>query len=182
MREKRTVIIGGGFVLAMLLLFKALPAFNKWRADVRATAESVAAERALAERAVSLRADYDDSLKVVTDRYMAMHTAVMEDESGADLAAILADAADGAGMRLGAVQITADTTVKNGLIFVSVRADITGDVRGVTTLLQTLESGTPIVRIDKLAISNTDPASPRERPENLRAEITVSGIVRAEES
>lgn len=180
-REKRTIIIGCCVVFPLLFVFKALPAINGWRQSVRATAESVAAERALAEQEVGGRATYEDSLRVVTDRYMTMANAVMEDATGADLAAMLADAADGAGMKLGSVQISADTIVKNGLTSASVRADLTGDVRGVTNLLQALESGTPVLRVDKLTITNSEPSATRDRPEQLRAELTVSGLVRAKE-
>ena len=97
-------------------------------------------------------------------------------EAGASLASVVSDYADDRAIRLVSVQIRPDSAAKGGLARVAVRAVGVGDIAGLTSLLRDIESGTPILAVRELAITQPDPAGPDGRAEALRFELLVEGI------
>jgi hypothetical protein len=97
--------------------------------------------------------------------------------TGATLVGILSGAAARSDVRLGAIQIQ-DATGGDSTTFrpVLVTADATGDVRGLATLLELLETGPPFVAVRRLEVTQPEPAGAADQSEKLRIAITVEGV------
>lgn len=177
-RDRRAVLLGGGVVLAALLL-RVLP----W--TVRS---ALAAEVGLRERAALLaraRADLADAV-VLRDSAVELGQALVglapKILSGNSVAEAVADlsgrvnlAASGHQAKLERVDPVADSTVAGRLHRATLRAAFACDVRGLVGVLQALEFGKAVLSVRELRVSAIDAASLDKNPEMLRVEMTVTG-------
>jgi hypothetical protein len=100
--------------------------------------------------------------------------------AAANLAAIVVDAANGNGVRMGSLQTSADSaTLQSGNVaHVRVRGEATGDVSGVTQFLASLESGLPLIAVRELSVTQGEPTAAPDRPESLRVGFVIEGLAR----
>jgi hypothetical protein len=126
-----------------------------------------------------------DTVVARNARYVALAPALLSGnspaEASATLASLVSGAASAAGVKLGAVQlrVPADTGARRTFVRIAVHADVTGDIRGVTTLLANLEHGAARLRVRDLTVTQPDVAAPGDRVEALRVELTVEGLAMA---
>jgi hypothetical protein len=126
-----------------------------------------------------------DTLAARNARYVALAPALVAGNTPAEASAMLASVVSGvvsaAGVKLGAVQLrpVVDTGGRHAFVRVGVHADVVGDVAGVMTLLASLEHGPLRLRVRDLTVTQSDAASPGDRVEVLRAELTVEGLALA---
>jgi len=180
-REHRVLVAGAVAICLMVGTTKGLPAWRRWHAQTAASAEESTAALARASAAVAGRRVLRDTLRSRRDRLVALAPMLLAGDSpaaaAASLAGVLSDAAADAGVQLGAVQLRTDTAHAGVFTRVSVRANATGDVRGITELLQVVERGPTLLKVRELAITQPEPAAGADRPEALRLEIVVEGLV-----
>jgi hypothetical protein len=173
------VIAGGAVILAAVLGLRVVP----W-----AVSKAVAGRRSLEEQATLLaraRAELGalpslrDSAAVLTRALVVLAPRLLDGandmEAGADLAAQMNQAATRAPARLDRVEPLPDTATAGRLARTRVRASLETDVRGLVSLLRTLEGGDALLGIERLEVVSADPATPERRPEILRVEIVVVG-------
>jgi hypothetical protein len=179
-RDRRVLALGAGAVSLLLLFAKGLPAWRRWDAAERASAAELVGDEAAARAEVRGLAATVDSAEARRARVARLAPALLDGESpasaGATLAAILTGAAARSGVRLGSVQVTPDTASASTFTRVAVRADATGDLQGITEMLQYLESTPELLAVRELAITQPDAGGANDRPESLQMEITVLGL------
>ena len=177
--DRRAVILGGGVVLAALLLLRVLP----W--TVRS---ALAAEAGLRERAALLaraRADLADAA-VLRDSAVELGQALVGlapkilsgntvAEAVSDLSGRVNLAASGHQAKLERVDPMADSTVAGRLHRATLRAAFACDVRGLAGVLQALEFGKTALSVRELRVTAIDAGFLDKNPEMLRVEMTVTG-------
>lgn len=178
-RDRRVVIAGAAVILGAILGLRVVP----W-----AVANTLAARRSLEDQATLLaraRAELGalpqlrDSAAVLTRALVALAPRLLDGandvEASAALAAQVNHAATRAPARLDRVEPMPDTATAGRLARARVRASLETDVRGLVSLLRTLEAGDALLGIERLKVLSADPATPERRPEILRVEVVVVG-------
>jgi hypothetical protein len=186
-RDHRTLLRGGALVLALSIVGRGVPAWLVWTATARTAAAALIIEAARAEASVAAAGSVRDSLRVRRSRYATtVRSSLLGGTSaasaGATLAGALSDMATASGVQLGTVQIGADTLHAGALTRVWVRADLTGDVRGITQLLSTVEQGPELLAVRELSITQPELAASVNRAESLRASMVIEGLALSRES
>jgi hypothetical protein len=184
-RDRRTLVVGGSVIASLVVLSKGVPAWRDWVANSRAGAVEQGRAARDADALVAHAKAMRDTLGARNARYVALAPALIAGntpaEASATLASLVSSAASVAGVKLGAVQLRApaDTGAGRTFVRIGVHADVTGDIRGVTTLLANLEHGAVRLRVRDLTVTQPDAAAPGDRVEALRAELTVEGLAMA---
>lgn len=179
-RERRVLVAGGVLIIGMVALSRGIPAWTAWQHEARAAAAELAEEVARAEASVRGLEAMVDSLEARKERFVDLAPLLIGVKSPAaaasSLTLLINGVAQAAGVRVSAVRVGQDSTVDAVLRRVRVSAELEGDVRGIATLLSTLERGPTLLAIRELAITQPDPASPGDRPEALGVQLTVEGL------
>jgi hypothetical protein len=184
-RDRRMLLVGGSVIASLIVLSKGVPAWRDWVANARAGAVEQARAAADADALIAHATATRDTVVARNARYVALAPALLSGNSAAEasatLASLVSSAASVAGVKLGAVQLRApaDTGARRTFVRIGVHADVTGDIRGVTTLLANLEHGAVRLRVRDLTVTQPDAAAPGDRVEALRAELTVEGLAMA---
>jgi hypothetical protein len=96
--------------------------------------------------------------------------------ASASLAEFVGEAAAEAGVRLGAIQVAADSTTGKRYRRVRVSTEGTGGVREVTTFVSRLEATDARVAIREFGLTQADPSAGPERPEALRITLVIDAL------
>lgn len=200
-RERPTLLLGVGAIMAILLVGRGLPAWREALASRRDGAAQLHAQLAGAERALAGHAAVRDTLAARNLRLQAVSATLVpggadDGAAGRALAAMVSGAAVGAEVRLTSTSVVEDRPRGTGraamgeasgdrrraarpatlLRTVAVRIAGTGDVRGIATLLQALERGPARLRVRSMAISQPDVGAGDDRVETLQLEMVVEGL------
>lgn len=180
-RDRRTLGVGAGVILALVVLARGVPATLAWRTDKVERARLVRDEVARTIGLLARRRVVSESLAVRMVRLTAAAPSLIGAASPASAAATLAGIVSGAaarsGVRIASTQIVAgDTARARELPIVRIRVEAVGDVTGVTRMLAQLEGGSTLLRVRSLSISQPEPAAPSEKAEALRVELVVEGL------
>jgi hypothetical protein len=179
-RDARAVLAGMIIIAALLAVSRILPHVMEWRTstEARLLAQTNLLDRATREAAElpALR----DLLKVREHRVLALGPLLLTGASGSVAAGMLAGTISGAAaqanVKLGTVQTYVDSA--HGRVFtrVGVRADATGDVRGLVDMLRRLEQGPTLVSIREFTVAQPEAAAPDSRAETLRVGLLVQAL------
>lgn len=179
-RDRRVLAIGAGVIALLLLVSRGVPAWRRWDADARTGAAELLRDEAEARTQVRILPALVDSAEARRNRLSRLAPSLLDGESaasaGATLASILTGAAARAGVRLGSVQVAADTASASTFTRVSVRADATGDLQGITEMLQSLETAPELLAVRELSITQPDVGGSPDRPESLQVDLTIQGL------
>jgi len=180
-RDRRALTFGVGTIVILFAMAKGVPRLLSWERDARSDASDQQDEydRATAEiaRAMVVR----DSAKARGARIIALAPALIEGDSpataSATLAGIISGAAARSNVKVGALQLHADTSSRGTFVRVGVRGDATGDIAGVTAMLAALEGGPTLLAVRELSITQPEITAPADHMEALRVELTVEGLM-----
>jgi hypothetical protein len=186
-RDRRAVSLGALVIAGTLAVARGVPALQQWSETSVASAREAVAEDERARRSVSGARTLADTMRVRSERFVALAPALLDGKSaataGATLASIVSGAAAASDAKLGSVQLRADTAARDssgaaGRAFtrVAVRASLTADVRGLSRFLLALERGLTLLSIDELSITQPEPGADGTRPEMLQVELVVAGL------
>jgi hypothetical protein len=180
-RDRKVLAVGTLICTALIAGTRGLPALVRWTHGARATAVQLGAEAARVSNSVTRASVTRDTLAAENERYLALAARLLDQETpagaGSSLASLLSDAAAESNVKLGSVQIHADTTFVGAFMHVTVRADLTGDIRGLAAMLAMLEKDQTLLTIRAMSISQPEPAAGDDRAEVLRAEVVVEGLM-----
>ncbi len=180
-RDRRMLVGGAIACLTLALGARGVPALVRWRRDARANAAELRDEATRACASVAHAGATRDSLARRTADYRSLTPHWLEGETtaggGGSLASLVSAAATASNVRLGSVQIHADTGTASALTRVRVRADVTGDIGGIAALLGALETSPTMLLVRELSIAQPEPAAGDDRAEVLRAELVVDGLM-----
>lgn len=186
-RDRRALSLGALVIVGALAGARGVPALREWSETSVASAREVVAEGERAHRGVLGARALADTMRVRSERLVALAPALLDGKSAATAAATLASIVSGAAAtsdaKLGSVQLRTDTAVRDSsgaarraFTRVAVRASLTADVRGLSRLLLGLEHGLTLLSIDELSIAQPEPGAEGTRPEMLQVEIVVAGL------
>jgi hypothetical protein len=180
-RDRRVLVAGVVVVVLLVAFARGLPALRRWHADVRDSSAALTQEAARARMTVARARTTRDSLAARERRFIALAPLLLRGETpamgSATLASLISTAATAASVRLGPVQVQADTIARGVFSRVGVRAEITGDVRGVSAFLSILERGPILVAVKELTIAQLEPAAAADRAEALHVAVAVEALM-----
>ena len=180
-RDRKVLAIGAEVCAALIIVTRGAPAALRWTAEARASGAQLVGEAERGRESVARANETRDSLRVRGARYYALGRSLLQGESvaggGGALASLLSDAAAEANVRLGSVQVRADSAGGGAFTTVGVRGTATGDIRGIAALLRTLEGGPAMLAVRELSVTQPEPAAGDERPEVLQVQLLVEGIM-----
>lgn len=180
-RDRRVLMIGVATCLTLVAGTRGVPALVSWTRAARENAAQLRAEVARASSGVASGDATRDSAAARNARYLALAPRLLAGETtagaGGSLASLVTGAAAEANVRLGSVQIRADTAQGGTFTAVTLRADLTGDISGLTSMLAALERGQTLLAVRELSITQPEPAAGDDRPEVLRADILVESLM-----
>lgn len=183
-QDRRALALGVALCGSLIVGSRGLPLWRQWVAGNVAEATRLELEAAYAQTASLNSRTAEDSLMARTARLAAADSLLLDAETpaaaAANLAALLSDLADAAGVKLGPVRLRADTLRQSrSFVFVGAVASVTGDIEGIMDLIVGLEEGVPALSIRDLSISQPDPGATSDRPEMLRVDLSVEGLARS---
>jgi len=168
-------------MLIVLVGRNVVPALLTWERGVRDAASRNEEKLGRAKLLLRRAAQVQDSLKSRSARVVALAPALLGGDSpataSATLAGIVSGAAARANVRIGALQLSADTATRGVFTRVSVHGDATGDIAGITAMLSALEGGPTLLAIRELSITQPEPGAPSDHAEALRVELAVVGLM-----
>jgi hypothetical protein len=178
--DRRTLVVGAMVISGLIAVSKGLPLVRAWAETRVAEAASASASVAFADEARRMLPALRDSLRVRRARAAFLDSSLLVGLSPSDLVATLSstveDLASESGVRVNAVQMKADTVAHGPLSTVSVRVTGIADVTGLAGLLHAIEGDSHPLVIRSLAVSQSEPAAPGSKPEQLRLDIVVEGL------
>jgi hypothetical protein len=180
-RDRRALVIGASAILIVLLGRNAMPALFTRQREMRDAASRNEEKLARATVSLARAAQVRDSVKARGARVVALAPALLGGDSPATASATLAGMVSGAAarsnVRIGALQLSADTASRGMFTRVNVHGDATGDIAGITAMLAALEGGPTLLAVRELSITQPEPGAPADRAEALRLEMTVVGLM-----
>lgn len=181
-RDRRVLLVGALTISLLVGLSRGLPALRAWERAQMTEARTAALQLAELRNGVASLPLMRESLVVRRARLAAIDSLLPAGASpsavAAAIASILEQSADDNAVKVTNLQLRADSTVRVGLVRVSVRLSGVTDVSGLAGLLRSIEAGeTPLVVRD-LSVSQPEAAAPDSRPEALRFDVLVAGIGR----
>ena len=177
-QDRRAVLRGACAVLIGVACLRVGP----WAARSVETASQRRAARAailvqarsLVEAAPGLRDSLAASLRAflgLTPRLVPGRTLA---EASSNLASDIRTLAAQSSLRL--LQMTPETDSVRGLVrMVSLRAELEGDVMGLSGFVRGVETGQRLLTFESLSVSAPDPVPHSDAPETLHIEVHVSG-------
>jgi hypothetical protein len=181
-RDRRTLVIGGSVVGSLLAIGRGGPALLEWQASQRGSAQELGVELNAARAARAGLSRLRDSLGAQRARVAELDSTMLGAETAsaaaAQLASTLEDLADDAHVKVGALQLRADSASASPVTEVAVRLTAVADVYGLLALMRSIEGGDLLLTIRELSVSQPDPGAPDGKPETLRVDMTVGGLAR----
>ncbi|HEV7702777.1 MAG TPA: type II secretion system protein GspM [Gemmatimonadaceae bacterium] len=180
-RDRRALTFGVGAIAVLFAIGKGVPRLLAWERAARSDASDQLDEFDRATAEISRAAIVRDSAKARGARIIALAPALIEGDSPATASATLAGLISGAAARsnvkIGALQLHADTNSRGTFVRVGVRGDATGDIAGITAMLAALEGGRTMLAVRELSITQPETSAPADRMEALRVELSVEGLM-----
>lgn len=179
-RDRKTLAAGALAVVTIVGVARAVPHARRLVEEAREGASAAHREAMAALGSVAGARSVSDSLQARNARFLALAPQLVAGDTPAlataELAGMISAAAAGSNVRIGALQLRSDSAGHGTFRRVTVRASLTGDIRGLAALLAALERGPTLLSVRELAITQPEPAAGDDRPESLRAEVVVDGL------
>ena len=178
-RDRRAITLGAAILVpSLLFVFGVKPYFaalSDAKQQLSVERETLARERAAidaAHRNPQLRQKADSAMRVVTPRLFQGRDDVM---ASADLASYLGDVARANRVWLQDAATRPAVQAPGGVRALHVEMRAESDLRGILSMLHSLETGNKMVRIDRLDISRVARALSSDGSETLAVSATVVG-------
>ena len=180
-RDRRALLIGGALVLLVIVIRTVPFAISASRATA-ARAQSASDRLEFSRRLILSSASMESTLVGMEEALARADAELLGAGSparvAAELSAQLTQSARSAGLAVLSASATGDSTTGPVLVRPRVRLEALGDISGVMQFLLLLETGRGLLHIVEIAVTQPDPASPNERPEQLQLSILVEGAAR----
>jgi type II secretion system (T2SS) protein M len=178
-RDRRALIIGGGVVLAAVVLLRVLPATLRNVSDARALLRERAALLARSRDETGSLLKLRDSATVLSQALVALAPYLLsgsiEAEAAADIAGRVNIIASRAPAKVERLDPIRDSSSVGRLARVRLHAALETDVRGLVAVLKAIDSGDEVLLLEELHVEAPQAGSVERGPEILKVEVTVSG-------
>ena len=164
----------------MVLAFRAVPVWWRWRSDARAqAAEAIAQQRRVAADVAGFSRSLD-TLSARVERLRGMGPVFLRgatpSEAASMLAAAVGEIARTSLVRIDALELHVDTTRAGELPRVRVDAQASGDIAGLAALLQGLERGPLLLAVRQVSVRPQAMDGPGNQVEMLAIHFSVEGL------
>ena len=180
-RDRRALTIGVATIAVLFAIGKGFPRLLSWERDARSDASDQQEDLDRATAEIARARIVQDSAKARGARIIALAPALIEGDSpataSATLAGIISGAAARSNVKIGALQLRADTSSRGTFVRVGVRGDATGDIAGVTAMIAALEGGPTLLAVRELSITQPEALASADHAEALRVELSVEGLM-----
>jgi hypothetical protein len=179
LRDRRALLLGGGAILAAVLLFRVLPWAMRSVGALHARAIERVETLSRADEVLAAASATRESLTRALGEFVALAPRLVEGRSAAEaqasLAGLVSLAASRHALRVVRLDPLPDSTAG---VFgrVALHAELEGDVAGLTRFLRAIETGDPLLTLPTLTVQTSDPAGQPRAPEQLRIEWTITGF------
>jgi hypothetical protein len=179
-RDRRALTIGATVIAMAALVLRGIPAARNLYAVERARASDGAERLALAREAIRTARGSADSLRLIELEWAATSGRAFAARTvnvfSAQVAGHVARATRAANVAMTSIQVRPDTAARGGFRSADGKLSARGDVRGLATLLATLEWGSKRFRIKSLTVTQADPIGRIDAPEQLSMELAFSTV------
>jgi hypothetical protein len=179
-RDQRALLIGAGAIVLLLALGRGLPAWLRWRAAARAAAGEALANASRADATLTRFAESLDSLETRSARLRLAGEGLLvgdtPSEASSKLAALVAELARIAVIRLDAVESRPVTDSPGVLQRVTMDVQATADITGLTRFLASFEAGPTMLAVRRLAVRPRRVDGPADQAESLAVHVTVEAL------
>jgi hypothetical protein len=179
-RDRRTLGIGIGLIVTLVVLSRGVPALRLRLADQVARDTALRGRLAFVREAQQKIAPMRDSLRARDRRLAALNsqliTATTPNAAAAMLGALIEQIADDVDVRVSSLELRADSSSRAAVIRVTVRASGEGDVRGLSAFLKAVECQSEPMVVRTLAAASSDPLGGDDKVEVLRFDVTIEGL------
>ena len=181
-RERRTLLVGALIVCSIVMIGRVIPAMLGWSRGEEARASELLREALRLQEDLHIYPVVRDSaharrLRLGDEIPSLLHGATL-DETSAALAALIREAGDASGVRVGTIDLRSDTASAHVYSHQRAATDIAGDVHGIASFLSSLESSETRIRVVALSISQNDPFAGPRQAEALQMNIVIEGLAR----
>jgi hypothetical protein len=181
-KDRRAAVLGVIVVGSLVAMSKGLPALADWEGMRVAEAADAITRATSASANVRMLAVLRDSLRSRRMQLAAIDSTMITGTSAAAAAANLASSLDEIAvvskLKVGTMQLRADTAAAGSIARVGVRVTATSDVRGLAAFLRSVEGNDMPLVVRDLFVSQPEPAAPESRAEALRIDVLVEAIAR----
>lgn len=179
-RDRRAIVTGLGIVVVSLLLVRGIPAARALYADQRLGAIEARRHQTSVRRAVASRTVLADSLARVTQEWETQRRRLFDAPTlnalTAQVAGYVSRVGRGIPVDIRSIQVRPDTISRGGFRRVTVSASARTDIRGLMTLIGTLEQGGRLFRIISLTVNQPDVIGRPDAAEVLNIEMTLQAL------
>lgn len=183
-RDRRTVVVGGATIGALLLVSRGIPTWVRWARHLHNDATTAVAEAVASQQAVRAGPQIARLSRQLEQQDLALAPVFLQGEhtaaAGATLISRVNAVARASGVQIGALAVETDSTAEQGITVVRVRGDGASDVAGVTRFLAAIEGDMPILSIRDVSLEPTDPHVATGQPETIRMNFVVEGLAHYE--
>lgn len=174
----RTTKVAALTLVAAVVALRVVPFAHARVAQKHELARARALTLAAAREMVAGEPATRESLQVALREFVALAPRLLDGrsqaEAGATLVSWISGAASGASLKVRRAESLADSG-SGVLRRVRVRAELEGDVAGITMFLRDAEQGDPVLSIPMLAVTAVSPTEAGPAPEIIRVEIVLTG-------
>lgn len=178
-RDRRALLLGGGAIVGVVLVLRVLPLAVRSVIALRAEAAERVETLARADDVLAGAPAVRESLVRALSAIVVLGPRFVEGRTPADARASLADlvsfAASRQALRVVRLDPLPDSTA-GPFGRVTLRAELEGDIAGLTRFLKSIETGNPLLTVPALSVQASDPSGRPNAAEQLRIEATVSGL------
>ena len=179
-RDRRTLVVGSTVLGVLFSVARGIPALQAWRAHHAASVVTLRQRVAFARTARRLLPSMRDSIAIGRRQLAELNAHVVEAPTSsvavATLGALIERIADGAHVKINALELRSDSLARPPITRVTVRLTGEGDVVGVGSFLSAIDRHDEPMVVRELNVSQSDPVSPDDRAEVLHFDVRVEGL------
>jgi hypothetical protein len=179
-RESRAILAGMAIILALITGFRAAPAWNTWRKEVRELATVLTIEAAHTSEMYDAFPMVLDSLEARVAKLRELHPAPLVtrnmQEAGTTLVSLVETAARAASVQTTAIKVAVDTSKTAALPRIMVAFDGTGDIISLAAFLSGLEAAPVALAIRSISIVPHNVETQAHEIELLAIRIKVEAL------
>jgi hypothetical protein len=179
-RDRRTLVIGAGTVVGLVLVARGLPALRAWELGRLSEAQATTRQLLAVRDGIAVLPALSDSLAARRIRLATLDSAMAGGSSPAGLAAAVAAAvetiADDISLKVVALQLRSDSAAVDGQARAEIRVTGVADIVGLAGFLRELEAGPVPLVVKELGVSQSAPAADSTKPEALRVDLLIVAI------
>jgi len=179
-RDRRALLVGVVTIGSLVIGLRSVPAWWRWRGNVRATAAEAIAQDRRVSTVVAGFSKSVDTLAVRVARFRGMGPAFLTGatpaEAASTLAAVVGEIARTSFVRVDAMQLHVDTIAGSDLPRVRLEAQATADIAGLAAFLRGLEKGPTLLAVRRLSVRPQSVEAPANQVESLAVQFTVEGL------